>query len=355
MTDNPALDRDVSTKFDEMDAATRFGHLFHLIGDAVVDFEIVDFEPIVRTVNPAFEELFGYDRQAIVGKSLNDFIIPDSEDTNSSTFDQRTAAGKENTAIVRRKTASGIREFLYRGIPYEGEDGRRFGFAIYSDITDQRRYERHSQVVHRILRHNIRNELAVITATATRLRSLSDDPEIRDAATHITHHADRIVSISEETQTLQAVLGENQQRLELDVRRECEGAIETATSREETNVTLDAPETVFVEGIPQLRRAIGALLDNAVSHGTPPISVRITETTDNVLVDVIDSGDGIPEHERAPVFQDRETTPLEHGSGIGLWLARWTAEACGGELAYERTDSGQTVVRMVLVRSDETL
>jgi len=144
----------VGDAFHAADAADRFGHLFHLIDDAVVEIELVDLEPIVRTVNPAFEELFGYDRETVVGEPLNEFIVPTGVESRSVDFDRRTAEGKSNTALVERQTATGIREFLYRGVPYEGPSGRRFGFAIYSDITEQRVYERHSQVIQRILRHS---------------------------------------------------------------------------------------------------------------------------------------------------------------------------------------------------------
>ncbi len=334
--------------FHNGDTADRFGHLFHLIGDAVVEIELVDFTPIVRAVNPAFEEIFGYNRRTIIGEPLNEFIVPDGVDSRSADFDRRTAEGKPNSAIVERQTTTGIREFLYRGVPYEGPDGRRFGFAIYADITEQRAYERHSQVIHRILRHNLRNDLAVIMATATHLQSRISDPAVQEAIQTITEHTERISAIGEEMQTLETVLTERQSPAPMDVATLCRDAIDAVTEGSTGGIAVDIPIQQQAMAIPELADAVRALVNNALSHGVPPVTVRLFESDHQVAIDVLDHGDGIPDHEIGPVFGDREITPLDHGSGIGLWLARWTAAVCGGDLQYERTSDDQTRLRLTL-------
>ena len=123
-------------------ARDRFGHLFDLVQDAVVEFEIVETIPVVRSVNPAFEEVFGYDADAVVGESLNDVIVPDTLARRALSFDRRSADGEYNEATVARETATGIRQFQYRGVPYE-HDGASHALAIYTDVTEQRRREQH--------------------------------------------------------------------------------------------------------------------------------------------------------------------------------------------------------------------
>jgi signal transduction histidine kinase len=68
-----------------------------------------------------------------------------------------------------------------------------------------------------------------------------------------------------------------------------------------------------------------------------------------VAVRVADNGPGIDEQERRAVTEGRET-PLEHSSGVGLWLARWITERNGGSLSIENTDDG-AVVTVVLPRA----
>lgn len=335
----------------QTDPSDRFGRLFNLIGDAVVEIELVETTPIVRSVNAGFEDIFGYDQETVVGASLNDFIIPQGYDTEATSFDERTADGKPNHAIVRRQTATGVREFLYRGIPYGGTDGRRFGFAIYSDITEQRTYERHIRVIHRLLRHNLRNELTVILGTTELLESDASRESVAEQAAVIRQHAQELASLGREAQVLERVLtGETEPR-SIDLAPLCAAACQTV--RETTShgvVTLDTPETLTVRGIPELETAIKALVENGIVHNTgdPTVRVRANWEPKRLVLEVADDGPGIPESERGPIFGGEEITQLNHGSGLGLWLARCTVEACDGQLEYERTDDGWTVLRLVL-------
>jgi sensor histidine kinase regulating citrate/malate metabolism len=53
----------------------------------------------------------------------------------------------------------------------------------------------------------------------------------------------------------------------------------------------------------------------------------------------------IPEQERA-VLQSGTETPLDHTSGLGLWLAVWGVRSLGGTIdfqAYEETGNAVTV------------
>jgi PAS domain S-box-containing protein len=326
--------------------ADRFGHLFELIGDPVVEIELVDAVPVVRAVNPAFEEVFGYDREAVLGASLNEFIVP-SGDEQADAFDRRTAAGKPNFAMVSRETADGPREFLYRGVPYE-RDGRQFGFAIYSDVTDERRYERHLRVLHRLLRHDLRNDLQVVLGAGARLAD-SDDPEVARLGERVREHADRLVSVAEDTRTVEQVLVGDRETATVDVADYCRGVV---AEFPDLAVETDLPERAPVDGLRWLRRAVAALVENSAVHvADPTVRVTVERTPEAVVVRVADDGPGIPDPARAPVFEDREITALEHGSGIGLWLVRWVVEACGGRVEYDRAD-GWTVVSLHLRPAD---
>jgi len=325
----------------------RFGHLFTLIGDPVVEIELVDHEPIVRTTNPAFETVFGYDRDRIRDESLNDFIVPDGRADEATRFDRRTAANKPNTDLVTRMTAHGPREFLYRGIPYE-RDGGQYAFAIYTDMSDQRRYERHIQVVHRLLRHDLRTDLQVIMGTATRVADRTADDEIAALAETVVERAERLASVGEEARTVERILLDDHDPEPVDVARLCRRvSCSLAHTYPDTTVEVSTPDTQAVVGVPQLRAALGAAVDNAATHGGDAVELAVRRDGDRVAVEIVDDGPGIPESVRAPVFEDGAITSLQHGRGIGLWLVRWVTEICGGTLEYERRD-GSTVVRLSL-------
>lgn len=342
---------DVNKEMPGRDSAVveRFGELFHHIEDAIVEAEISEEGPVIRAVNPAFERVFGHEREAVLGELLNDVIVPEDESARAQEFDRRVAEGEQSTAIVRRETATGTREFLLRVVPNR-RAASKCGFGIYSDITEQRRYEHHSRVVHRILRHNLRNDLSVILGLA---ESLTDnaDPAVSESAALIAEHAERIASLREETRPLEQVLDSERDVAPRSVEPICRLAVDAATGEAPANaVAVDVPEELRALAIPQLQRAVESLVENALTYAgeEPTVLVRGQATDGAVHIDVVDDGPGIPEHERGPVFDHRNITQLEHGSGVGLWVARWTAETCGGDLEYERTDDDRTVVRFVL-------
>ena len=349
---NPPSETDVSL---DPSPSDRFGHLFHLIGDAVVEFEIVSMDPIVRAVNPAFEEVFGYERETVLGESLNDYIVPAGERDGSADFDRRTAEGKENFDIVRRETATGVREFLYRGVPYEREDGSSWGFAIYADITEERQYERHMQVVHRLLRHNLRNDMSVVLGAANQIEAMTDSADVADLTRTIADHATSLSTLSEETHTIEEVFLRDEEPKPVNITTLCRQAAATVESQgHDGTVTVSAPDSLTANAIPQLQTAVEALIENGLVHGHDDPLVHVTAAQENgqVVLEVADDGPGIPDDERAPVFDDESITQLNHGSGIGLWLVRWVVEASDGAFAYERSADGWTVIRVTLRPAD---
>ena len=119
------------------DERDRFVSLFETVPDAVVLTE-GDSETIME-VNPGFERIFGYDPDEIVGKSLDDLIVP-ADQESIVVYDEVGVDGVVTTEVVR-DTVDGHREFLFRGFAIEIK-GTIHEFAIYTDISEQKRRER---------------------------------------------------------------------------------------------------------------------------------------------------------------------------------------------------------------------
>lgn len=112
----------------------RFRLLFERLSQPTVEVEYESDAPIVKRVNPAFEDVFGYEAPKIVGSSLDAHIVPPGRDEGASRINQRVQAGRslESEEVVRR-TADGTREFLLQNAVYDDGSG---GFAIYTDMGD---------------------------------------------------------------------------------------------------------------------------------------------------------------------------------------------------------------------------
>lgn len=116
----------------------RFRSLFEHIPDAVVLTTRSDDNRILD-VNPAFEDVFGYDRSSLVGSPLESWLIPEGE-PSIDVYDEVGLEG-DITTFVERLTADGPREFLVRGFAVAVGDVIH-EYAIYTDVTAQRRRER---------------------------------------------------------------------------------------------------------------------------------------------------------------------------------------------------------------------
>jgi len=363
------------------DAPDRYGLLFELTEDAVAEIEMVENIPVVRTVNPGFVETFGYDRAAIVGESLNEFIVPTHRTGEAATFDQRTAEGEANWATVTRQTADGLREFRYRGVPFEHE-GRNHGLAIYTDITDQHRRQRHHEVLHRVLRHNLRNDLSQILLSTDALLDVIEDDDQREHVRRIRAAADDLEELSAAAGRVRDVLGDvSSDRSTVDLAETLRTVVDRhAGTTDAVAFETSLPGALPVTGDHRLSEALDALVENAVEHGstapdsappdggiesdtTPPTTTRSRAETrstvriaahadgEQAVATITDDGPGIPEFARAAVFDDRPISQLSHSSGLGLWLAKWLVESYGGQLGYERR-GGRTTVSVVLPRAE---
>jgi len=109
-----------------------------------------------------------------------------------------------------------------------------------------------------------------------------------------------------------------------------------------------------VEGDPRrVTQILQNLLDNAVryspSGGAIQVSVRREDAA--AVVRVTDRGLGIPEDERANLFQRfyrTSRTQSYGGTGLGLFISRRIAEAHGGTLWLERSDEGGSTFALAL-------
>ncbi len=118
----------------------RFAALFENVPEPTVDYGIRDGRPVVHSVNEAFEETFGYNESEIVGRSLDDLIVPDCERTNYQCHLETVRERDHLNTEVRREAEDGIRDFLLRTAKVVGSGSG--GYAIYTDITDRKQLKR---------------------------------------------------------------------------------------------------------------------------------------------------------------------------------------------------------------------
>ena len=233
------------------------------------------------------------------------------------------------------------------------EEGYHLGWSVVlTDITDQKRRQRHLELVARVLRHNMSNEITVIQGQTEILRVHTADEGQRHLDT-IVESGRRIIQTSAKLRTIQDIVTDERGRAPTNAKNCVEMVVDRiARDYPDATIQCDAAD-VWVECTVGLVPAIENLVENAITHNdapSPTVAVEVTETADGVRFTVADDGPGIPTSEQR--ILEAGETPLQHSSGVGLWLVYRFVERSGRDLTFRRSRWGGSAVTFVLDRGE---
>ena len=306
-------------------------------------------------VSPSVEEFLGYPAEELEGESIT-VVHPDADVTEWA---------REQIERALSGTTTQVRDF-----PLETKSGRTVytdirGVPIYDqsipsaertpqdivgiqlmirDATNRRQREGLISVINRVLRHNVRNEMTVISGYAEILEAELDGGTAAKAR-HISETADRLLELSESAQLLEQNRDLSPDLEAIDV----VPIIERAASQLETRypdaaVTLDAPESVVAATRPRVETGLWELIENAAKHGgdPPAVDIEVAVTDTQIRLAISDDGPGLPETEQR-VLETGKEEPLVHGQGLGLWLAYWLITNLEGTVDVTASGGGTTI------------
>jgi len=109
-----------------------------------------------------------------------------------------------------------------------------------------------------------------------------------------------------------------------------------------------------------LRSVVTNLLSNAIKY-TPEggkVSVRLFESQEQIVLEVSDTGIGIPKEEQAQLFTEffrasNAKAVSQIGTGLGLAIAKATVEQHGGSIDVESDRDKGTMIRVFLNKAGE--
>jgi signal transduction histidine kinase len=105
-------------------------------------------------------------------------------------------------------------------------------------------------------------------------------------------------------------------------------------------IKVEVPEVLppIKGSAPRLKQVITNLVNNAIRY-TPGgnVTVRVQEQGDDLLIEVMDTGIGIPREDMPRLFEDffRGSNVEIKGTGLGLSIAKRIVEAHGGKIWVE--------------------
>jgi PAS domain S-box-containing protein len=225
---------------------------------------------------------------------------------------------------------------------------KRLVFA-FEDVTDHRQRERELElmtrqleVLNRVVRHDIRNEMAVVLGSVETALDGVEDPDVTAHLERALQAGEHVVSITKAARDLMDVVT-SAEPPELEPI-----ALQPVLEEELTMIREGHPEaTVQVEGsIPALAVRATDLLDsvfrnlltNAIDHNDreePTVTVSVDREGDRVQVSIADDGPGIPEDQKWAIFGKGDRGLESEGTGIGLYLVESLVRQFGGDVWVE--------------------
>ena len=208
--------------------------------------------------------------------------------------------------------------------------------------------------------HEIRNPLAAISYSS---QLLEESPDLADTDQRlveiIRNHCDRMNSIIENI--LNLAHRERSRPEALDLSRWVHDFVDEFKEshfleNNEVRALAQSRQLVAMVDGQQLHQVVSNLVTNALNYGKlPGEPARITLVARQAtagsapLIEVIDRGPGIPARVVDHIFDPFYTTS-EHGTGLGLYLARQLCETNQATLEYVSVAGGGSCFRIAMMR-----
>jgi PAS domain S-box-containing protein len=341
------LKTDLERSKAELESVTdRLELIFENVNDGILLIDL-DEEAIIEA-NQSAVELLRYERHELEGLSPHDIHPHEPE-----LFDELTKALRPDGGVVSEKLSCRRKDGSLMPAAISASratlDGTDVLLVTIRDNSERQQHRSQVDLLTRVLRHNLRNDVNVVAGYLDAIEAKTDDPSIEDLAAKSAARCDALVEVSDKTRRLNEIL---------DLERDALGAltdlpplverIVEAREREHPSARIetDLPEQAIVAASQNVEWAIEELLENAIVHaeGEPHVRVDIsTETIENeglrsewVAVTVADRGPGIPESEVAVLDDESNRTQVLHGEGIGLWIVQQLARIFDGQLDIDR-------------------
>ena len=201
--------------------------------------------------------------------------------------------------------------------------------------------------------HDLRNPLATICAGAELLMDLeSPSTQVKRLAAKMCHAAGRMRKLLAD---LPSISRDNVSSAEVcDIREVIAAASEAALAAKEyqsVQILLDVPDGIV---LPLVRSHVERIFFNLIANafeampGGGTVRIGARKTGRSVLVELEDTGPGIPACIYDRLFEPFVTSGKEDGLGLGLALARQTVRNYGGDMWIEPAAGARFVIRLPL-------
>lgn len=320
-------------------------------------------------LNEAFAEMTGYGWEDAVGQDCRFLQGTDTDDEPVTELAAAIEEERPTTVVLKNYTKDG--ESFWNELTiaplYDPTGSLTHYVGFQRDVSEreQAKWQLETErdrlnVLNQVVRHDIRNDMAVVLGWADMLEEHLD-PEAQDAYQRIIEAANHAKDLTESVRDLSKLIGASDPELEaIPLETTLTREVEQIRSRFEprpgdVEIEYAKPdENLRVRATSLLSSVFTNILNNAVYHNDKDevrITVTLESTTDTVTIRIADNGPGIPDSRKEAVFGHGEKGIDSAGSGLGLYLVDSLVDTYGGSVHIENNDPTGTVVVVSLQRA----
>ncbi len=361
---NHLLDNLKQSKTKQEESTVFFKHLFESSPEAIA---LLDNKYHILQVNNMFTKLFGYGKQDITDKDLDQLIVPPDYIEQASVKNKLLDEGKDVSFETRRKTKAGqVIPVSVLATPIHIRSDKAGFYVIYRDITEQKQHERDLDKARQKAEESDRLKTSFLANMSHEIRtpmnaiigfsSLLEEPDITEkdtreyiriiktASKNLLTLIDDIIAVSkiEANQIYPEKDYFNLKDL-MEKLHKSFSAIKNQQGKKDLKLSIAIPDNdlnIFNDE-KRVEQIFSYLLDNAIKFtekGEVTYGYKLNKKEISFFVK--DTGIGIEEEMQKTIFErfrqvDESPTRRYSGTGLGLTIAKSMVELLGGDITLE--------------------
>ncbi len=335
-----------------------------LVQNSPVAIVTLDSAHNAVSCNPAFETMYGYRQDEVVGRNLDDLITTEETRLEAVAYTEQALKSSPVKVISQRRRKDGSTvDVEVLGVPVV-VDGERLGLmALYHDITELLEARRDAEAANSAksqflasMSHELRTPLNAILGYSEMLQEdasadgkddfVLDLQKIHSAGSHLLTLINDILDLSKIEAGKMELTPET-----FDVGATIEEVATTVRPLVEKNendfvLRCDVDLGTMHSDLTRTRQVLLNLLSNAAKFtekGTVTLAVQretLGNGEDEIVFSVSDTGIGMTPEQAAKLFEpfsqaETSTSKRYGGTGLGLAISRSFCQMMGGDVTLE--------------------
>jgi len=340
--------------------------LRNAVENTVEGFVTIDEHHKVIFFNQGAEQIFGYTRDEVVGKDLDEIMSAGCSENHREAVDRYVKTkvprriGHETELVATRKDGETFPALISFSVTEM--KGKLYFTGIVRDLTETKRLQEQIIRSERLaalgqsvaeITHEIKNPLVLIGGFAQQLtRTVSDEKGLQKLHV-ITQEVERLERLLAELRDFYLPSSIASEKVDIeDLQEETVSMLKKECRENNVHIDLQVDKDArLVQGDRnKLKQVLLNLFKNSIDamEQGGNLSVACKPAGENVEIDVVDEGSGIPQADQEKVFSPFYTTK-SHGTGLGLAISkRIIEEHKGGSLNMKSEEGKGTAFTIIL-------